>query len=104
MKGEILKKKIYLSCCTAIMIIFFLAGNKQLSSAYNYGQKTGSNFISQHDGVSEEIYTKIVSLTTKSYQISGGIMSTIGGIGIIVFSYALGKELSEKKHETNIPN
>lgn len=90
-------KKIYLFCCIIVMILLFAGGSKRLTSAYNYGKEAGHDFVIQQNGVSGEAYEQIVSLTTKSYQISGGIIASIGGIGIIVFSYALSKELFSGK-------
>lgn len=88
-------KKAYLFCCIIVMIVFFAGGNERLSSAYECGQKAGNDFLRQHDGADEE-YERTVFLTTICYQISGGIIAAIGGIGIIVFSYALSKEFSKK--------
>ena len=92
-------RKIYLCCCIAIMALLFAQGNKKLYSACDYGLKAGDDFVIQQNGSDADIYNQVILLTTKNQQISGSIMALIGGIGIIVFSKELSKELpfSHKK-------
>jgi len=76
------------------MAIILVIGIALILSSVSIGQKAGDNAIKRNGGsMDTSRYERIINTTTSNYQIIGGVLSFMGGFGILLSGYALYKEL-----------
>ncbi|MDP4089944.1 MAG: hypothetical protein Q8930_11825 [Bacillota bacterium] len=86
------KKMVKTSLC--VMAITFVIGIALILSSVSIGQKAGDNAMQRNGGVMDTSqYERIINTNTSNYQIIGGVLSLMGGFGILLSGYALYKEL-----------
>jgi hypothetical protein len=87
-----MKKKVTINL--SIMILLLIIGIFVLVNASNYGWNDADDAVLANGGSMEtdRVYM-IADMSTKSYQIIGGIILAIGGLGILLSGYVLYKHL-----------
>jgi len=86
------KKMVRTSLC--VMVITLVIGIALILSSVSIGQKAGDNAIHRNGGsMDTNQYERIINKTTTNYQIVGGVLSLMGGFGILLSGYAFYKEL-----------
>ncbi|MCL2281271.1 MAG: hypothetical protein FWC25_01235 [Dehalococcoidia bacterium] len=90
-----MKKKFSL-IAMAVMGIFFIVGLVLILSAASNGLKAGDHYLNglrSYSVVSDARYELIVNGTIVSFQMTGLVISIVGGFGLLASGYALYKEL-----------
>jgi len=91
---EIYMKKNFLRISASIMGVFFVVGLALIFSASSIGLNAGDNFARQGAGfVDHPKYAHIVNGTTTAFQMSGLVISLVGGFGLLISGYGLYKEV-----------
>lgn len=70
-----------------IMAALFIGGTLMVIKSFDVGERFGSIEVRENRGIDAGTYDSIVENRTQSYQIAGGIMEFVGGIGMIAFCY-----------------
>ena len=92
-EGFMTKKKFAITALV-IMCVIFMTGLILVFSAPSIGQNAGEAFVRRQNGsFFMEDRIAIIDNTARSYQLSGSLISIIGGFGIILSGYALYKVL-----------
>jgi hypothetical protein len=88
MKEKMLKISI------SVMLATFILGFILIFSSYSIGQKMGDAAIVKEGGFMDtNKYERIIDTNTSNFKITGIILSSLGGVGLIVSGYVFYKEL-----------
>ena len=88
-----MKKKFAIASFTA-MVATFIIGLIFLFSSGKVGRSVGDGVLHSNGGsMNTSSYERIVDTTTTNFQIGGGILSMIGGFGLLLSGYIIYKEI-----------
>ncbi|MDA3733385.1 hypothetical protein PBV87_18055 [Niameybacter massiliensis] len=87
-------KKIFAKRALIIMSIIFAIGLIFVFSSVKAGENAGHKAMKNNGGsMDTNAYYRVIDTTTLNYQLIGGVLSLIGGCGVLISGYALYKEI-----------
>ncbi len=86
------KKTAIVSLC--VMVIIFVIGIILILSSADIGQGFGNDAMRRNGGsMDTSSYERIIEANTANFRVVGILLSTLGGIGILLSGHSLYKEL-----------